>query len=146
MLTYTVTSSDLAEADIYAIEPVASLREFLKPHQSLCIVKTPCDGCIPEMTRVMGKDRRGDPVKIYLGNASENDQGYLNADWINPCCLPIFIFRGNSGASTPSVCSNAGRLLRSSRISSRRSPHISPVDSSRKNLIGANIPSSSSGA
>ena len=62
MLTYTVTSRDLAEGDIYAIEPVASLREFLKPHRSLCIVKTPCDGTVPEMTRVMGKDRRGDPV------------------------------------------------------------------------------------
>jgi len=77
MLTYTVTSSDLAERDIYAIEPVVSLREFLKPHSSLCIVKTPCEGCIPEMTRVMGRDRRGDPVKIYLANSSESDQGYI---------------------------------------------------------------------
>ncbi len=79
MLTYTVTSRDLAEGDIYAIEPVASLREFLKPHRSLCIVKTPCDGTVPEMTRVMGKDRRGDPVKVYLGNAPENDQGYIKS-------------------------------------------------------------------
>ena len=79
MLTYTVTSRDLAEGDIYAIEPVTSLREFLKPHQSLCIVKTPCEGCIPEMTRVMGKDRCGDPVKIYLGNASQNNQGYIKS-------------------------------------------------------------------
>lgn len=76
MLTYTVTSSDLAEADIYAIEPVESLRIFLRPHESLCIVKTPCDGCIPEMTRVIGKDRNGNSAKIYLENASGNDQGY----------------------------------------------------------------------
>lgn len=77
MLTYTVNSRDLAEADIYAIEPVGSLREFVKPHESLCIVKMPCEGTIPEMTRVMGKDRSGNPVKIYLGNASENDLGHF---------------------------------------------------------------------
>ena len=77
MLTYTVTSRDLAEGDIYAIEPVESLREFLKPHSSLCIVKAPYDGTITELPRIMGKDRNGDPVKIYLGNASENDQGYI---------------------------------------------------------------------
>ena len=79
MLTYTVTSSDLAERDIYAIEPVASLREFLKPHKSLCIVKTPYEGSITEMTRVMGKNNSGDPVRIYLENASENDQGYIKS-------------------------------------------------------------------
>ena len=79
MLTYTVTSRDLAEEDIYAIEPVESLRKFLKPHESLCIVKMPCEGCIPEMARVMGKDRNGDPVKVYLGNASENDQGHIKS-------------------------------------------------------------------
>ena len=77
MFTYTVTSRDLAEGDIYAIEPVESLREFLKPHLSLCIVKTPCEGCIPEMTRIMGKNRNGDPVRIYLGNSSEDNQGYI---------------------------------------------------------------------
>ena len=77
MLTYTVTSRDLAEEDIYAIEPVESLRKFLKPHESLSIVKTPCEGCIPEMTRVMGKNRNGDPVRIYLGNSSEDNQGYI---------------------------------------------------------------------
>ncbi len=77
MLTYTVTSNQLAEEDIYAINPVVSLREFLTQHESLCIVKAPYEGSIVEMTRIVGKDRNGNPVKIYLGNASENDQGYI---------------------------------------------------------------------
>ena len=77
MLTYSVTSNQLAEEDIYAIEPVKSLREFLTLHESLCIVKAPYEGSIVEMTRIVGKDRNGNPVKIYLGNASENDQGYI---------------------------------------------------------------------
>ena len=77
MLTCTVTSGDLAEEDIYAIGPVGSLREFLKPHSSLCIVKTPYDGAIMELPRTMGKDRKGAPVRLYLGNAPENDQGFI---------------------------------------------------------------------
>lgn len=77
MLTYTVTSRDLAEEDIYAIEPVESLRDFLKPHSSLCIVKAPYDGSITELPRIMGKNRNGDPVRVYLGNSSEDNQGYI---------------------------------------------------------------------
>jgi hypothetical protein len=79
MLTYSVTSNQLSEEDIYAIGPVVSLREFLKPHGSLCIVKAPYHGSIVEMVRVMGRDRNGDPAKIYLENASENDQGYIKS-------------------------------------------------------------------
>ena len=77
MLTYTVTSNDLAEEDIYDIRQVSSLAEFLTPHSSLCIVKTPCVGGIVEMTRIMGKNRRGEPVRVYVGKCSEYDQGWL---------------------------------------------------------------------
>ncbi|MBQ9336113.1 MAG: hypothetical protein IJS14_02295 [Lentisphaeria bacterium] len=77
MLTYTVTSGSLAEADIYEITPVSSLTEFLEPHSSLCIVKTPFEGSIAEMMRIMGKDWLGKPMRVYLGLCSENDQGRL---------------------------------------------------------------------
>ena len=77
MLTYTVTSYDLAEEDNYDIRPVSSLSEFLKPHSSLCIVKMPCEGGIVEMTRIMGKNRCGEPMRVYAGRCSENDQGWL---------------------------------------------------------------------
>lgn len=77
MLTYTVTSNDLAEADIYDIQEVSSLSEFLKPHSSLCIVKAPYEGSIVEMTRIMGRDRRGEPIRVYLDSCSESDQGWL---------------------------------------------------------------------
>ena len=77
MLTYTVTSNDLAEEDIYNIRQVSSLSEFLKPHSSLCIVKTPCDGSIIEMTRIMGKNRCGEQMRVYAELCSEKDQGWL---------------------------------------------------------------------
>lgn len=77
MLTYTVCSNQLAEADVYAIDPVSSLAEFLKPHQSLCIVGTPYLGSIPEMIRVAGKTRGGEAAKVYLASASEDDQGVM---------------------------------------------------------------------
>ena len=77
MLTYTVSSNDLAEEDIYEIKPVSSLTEFLEPHSSLCIVKSPFEGTIAEMTRIMGRNRRGEPMRVYVGSCSENDQGRL---------------------------------------------------------------------
>ena len=77
MLTYTVTSNDLAEADIYDIQPVSSLSEFLKPHSSLCIVKAPYEGSVVEMTRITGRNRLGEPMKVYLDSCSESDQGWL---------------------------------------------------------------------
>lgn len=78
MLTYTVNSNQLAEEDIYAITPVSSLEEFLKPHQSLCIVKAPYQGSIPEMTRVTGKTRGGEAATVYLESAAEErDQGIV---------------------------------------------------------------------
>lgn len=77
MLTYTVTSNDLAEEDIYNIRQVSSLSEFLKPRASLCIVKTPCDGSIVEMTRIMGKKRCGEQMRVYAEHCSEKDQGWL---------------------------------------------------------------------
>lgn len=77
MLTFTVTSNDLAERDIYEITPVSSLNEFLKPHHSLCIVKAPYEGTIVEMTRLMGHDRHGEPMRVYADSCSERDQGYL---------------------------------------------------------------------
>lgn len=77
MLTYTVSSDQLAEEDIYEITQVSSLTEFLKPHCSLCIVKTPYEGSIIEMRRVMGRNRSGGQEKIYLESCSENDQGRL---------------------------------------------------------------------
>ncbi|MBE6374569.1 MAG: hypothetical protein E7055_21210 [Lentisphaerae bacterium] len=77
MLTLTVSSDQLVEEDIYEITPVSSLTEFLKPHCSLCIVKTPYEGSIVEMRRVMGRNQSGGQEKIYLESCSENDQGRL---------------------------------------------------------------------
>ena len=77
MLTFTVSSDQLAEEDIYEITPVSSLAEFLEPHCSLCIVKAPFDGTIAEMRRVMGRNRSGGQMKVYLESCSENDQGRL---------------------------------------------------------------------
>ena len=79
MPTYTVSSHQLAPADIYDIREVTSLAEFLKNNSSLCIVKTPFDGSIAEMTRVEGKNSQGEPARIYLGCCSEKDQGYLKS-------------------------------------------------------------------
>lgn len=76
MLTYTVSSSQLAEADIYEIKEVSSLDEFLKEHSSLCIVKAPFEGTRPEMLRVEGKNRSGEPMRIYLECCSK-DLGYI---------------------------------------------------------------------
>ena len=70
MLKYTVSSSQLAEADIYEIKEVSSLAEFLKEHSSLCIVKAPFVGIRPEMLRIEGIHRFGEPVSIYLGSCS----------------------------------------------------------------------------
>ena len=78
MLTYTVSSSQLAERDIYEIKEVSSLAEFLKPENSLCIVKAPFDGTRPEMIRIDGKDKNGEPMRIYLDNCSR-DLGYLKS-------------------------------------------------------------------
>ena len=78
MLTYTVSSSQLAERDIYEIKKVSSLAEFLKPENSLCIVKAPFEGTRPEMTRIEGKDKNGKPMRIYLDNCSR-DLGYLKS-------------------------------------------------------------------
>ena len=78
MLKYTVSSSQLAEADIYEIKEVSSLEEFLKEHSSLCIVKAPFEGTRPEMLRIEGKNRFGEPVRIYLGSCSK-DLGYLKS-------------------------------------------------------------------
>jgi|GEM_PF-6588486 len=80
MLTYTVTSNDLAEADIYDIQPVSSLSEFLESHSSLCIVKAPYEGSIVEMTRIMGRNQRGEPMRVYLDSCSERDQGRLKCE------------------------------------------------------------------
>ena len=78
MLTYTVSSSQLAERDIYEIKEVSSLAEFLKPENSLCIVKAPFEGTRPEMIRIDGKDKNGEPMRIYLDNCSRN-LGYLKS-------------------------------------------------------------------
>ena len=78
MLAYTVSSSQLAEADIYEIKEVSSLEEFLKEHSSLCIVKAPFEGTRPEMTRIEGKNRFGEPVRIYLECCSK-DLGYIKS-------------------------------------------------------------------
>ena len=78
MLTYTVSSSQLAERDIYEIKEVSSLAEFLKPENSLCIVKAPFEGTRPEMIRIEGKDKNGEPMRIYLDNCSR-DLGYLKS-------------------------------------------------------------------
>ena len=78
MLTYTVSSSQLAERDIYEIKEVSSLAEFLKPENSLCIVKAPFEGTRPEMIRIDGKDKNGEPMRIYLDNCSR-DLGYLKS-------------------------------------------------------------------
>ena len=77
MLTYTVSSRQLADADIYVIREVSALSDFLKEHYSLCIVKTPFAGSIVEMTRVEGKNFSGEPVHIYSGCCSEKNLGYL---------------------------------------------------------------------
>ena len=77
MLTYTVNSNQLAEEDIYEIRRVSSLAEFLRPQHSLCIVKAPYDGAICEMTRVTGKNRRGEPLRTYVGQCSGNYHGYI---------------------------------------------------------------------
>ena len=79
MLTYIVCSNQLADEDIYEITPVSALAEFLKPHRSLCIVGTPYGGGIPEMIRVTGKTRGGEPAKVYLDSAPENDQGIVKS-------------------------------------------------------------------
>ena len=79
MLNYTVSSHQLVPADIYDIRQVSSLAEFLKSGSSLCIVKAPFKGFIVEMTRVEGKKRNGEPMKVYLGSCSERDQGYLKS-------------------------------------------------------------------
>ena len=79
MITYTVSSSQLAERDVYAIAPVSSLAEFLKPRQSLCIVKTPFVGRIVEMCRIEGRNRSGGRASLHLGACSENDQGRLKS-------------------------------------------------------------------
>ena len=79
MLNYTVSSHQLVPADIYDIRQVSSLAEFLKSGSSLCIVKDPFEGFIVEMTRVEGKKRNGEPMKVYLGSCSERDQGYLKS-------------------------------------------------------------------
>ena len=78
MLTYTVSSRQLAERDIYEIKEVSSLAEFLKPENSLCIVKAPFEGTRPEMIRIDGKDKNGEPMRIYLDNCSRN-LGYLKS-------------------------------------------------------------------
>ena len=78
MLAYTVSSSQLAEADIYEIKEVSSLAGFLKEHSSLCIVKAPFEGTRPEMTRIEGKNRFGEPVRIYLECCSK-DLGYIKS-------------------------------------------------------------------
>ena len=78
MLTYTVSFNQLAERDIYEIRKVFSLEEFLKPENSLCIVKAPFEGTRPEMTRIEGKDKNGEPMRIYLDNCSR-DLGYLKS-------------------------------------------------------------------
>ena len=76
-MKFTVTSDQLAEEDIYTISPVSSLAEFLHPRRSLCVVKAPYDGKIPEMLRVEGADRNGNPVTLYVGESPEYDQGYV---------------------------------------------------------------------
>ena len=78
MLAYTVSSSQLAEADIYEIKEVSSLEEFLKEHSSLCIVKAPFEGTRSEMTRIEGKNRFGEPVRIYL-ECCFKDLGYIKS-------------------------------------------------------------------
>ena len=88
MLTYTVSSSQLAERDIYEIKEVSSLAEFLKPENSLCIVKAPFEGTRPEMTRIEGKDKNGEPMRIYLDNCSR-DLGYLKSKLDRTLYSPI---------------------------------------------------------
>ena len=78
MLTYTVSSNQLAERDIYEIKDVSSLVEFLKPENSLCIVKAPFEGTRPEMIRIEGIDRNGEPMRVYLGSCSR-DLGYYKS-------------------------------------------------------------------
>ena len=78
MLKYTVSSGQLAERDIYEIKVVSSLADFLKEHSSLCIVKTPFEGTRPEMTRIEGKNRFGEPMRIYLESCSK-DLGYIKS-------------------------------------------------------------------
>jgi len=77
VLKFTVTSDQLAEEDIYAIQPISSLAEFLHPRRSLCIVKAPYGGKIPEMLRVEGTDRNGKTVTLYVGESPEYDHGYV---------------------------------------------------------------------
>lgn len=79
MPSYTVRSDQLAEEDVYAITPVSSLAEFLKPHRSLCIVGAPYRGGITEMTRVTGRTGAGKPATIWLESAPEDDQGYVKS-------------------------------------------------------------------
>lgn len=77
MLKYTVSSDQLTESDIYDIQPVSTLFEFLKPSSSLCIVKHPFEGSIVEMTRITGKKNNGEASRIYLDCCSESDLGWL---------------------------------------------------------------------
>ncbi len=79
MLSYTVSSNSLVERDIYAIEPVASLQQFLLPQRSLIIVKAPFLGTIVEMTRVMGKDRDGNLLRVYLDTEKAPLTGYTKS-------------------------------------------------------------------
>ena len=79
MPTYTVSSHQLAPADIYDIREVLSLEKFLRNNASLCVVKAPFEGSIVEMIRVEGKNSQGETRQVYVGSCSEKDQGYLKS-------------------------------------------------------------------
>ena len=78
-LTYTVSSDQLTEADIYEITPVSSLYQFLQSKQSLCIVHNPQwnGNGGEEMLRVNGLNNHGELEKVYLDSCSLADQGWL---------------------------------------------------------------------
>ena len=130
MLAYTVSSSQLAEADIYEIKEVSSLEEFLKEHSSLCIVKAPFEGTRPEMTRIEGKNRFGEPVRIYLECCSK-DLGYIKSKLDKTLYSPfLFISWKQKGFHTFKHWLNF-------RIFSRHWMPISPLALFRKKVTAA---------
>ena len=70
MVHFTVHSGQLSERDIYVIDEVKSLSAFLKPERSLCLVHDPVwSSGSPELLRVSGRRRNGEPDNVYLAEA-----------------------------------------------------------------------------
>lgn len=94
MVHFTFHSNQLAEKDIFAINKMDSLSEFLEEEYSLTVVHAPqfCAGTGLELIRVTGKNDRGEPDKLWVGKCGNGrDQGYVRCK-LDKILLSPFLF------------------------------------------------------